>query len=223
MRIVNTHIKNNVVSSVVNIYGPPGIGKSELAIHIGRHLLKEGSNVYFIDLNKMDSIFLLNDELTWYFYEPKQIQLLILDNADHYWSSEKLMSILSKYINKLNILITSRKQVTFTHEVNNISIPLNRLTVNDCVSLIVSVLNGLHDHAAQICLQFNNIPQAVLAIGPVKHNQIRMTSHELLSDYQNQQLNFFMLLDQSINGSVSFIAAAFLWNVKNLASDCTGT
>ena len=211
-----------MASTVVNIYGPPGIGKSELAIHIGRHImLKERSNVYYIDLNKTDSIFSLSDNLSWYLYEPEQIQLLILDNADHYWSDKKLMSVLSKYVNKLNILITSRKQVTFTHEVNSKSIPLNKLTVNDCISLIVSVLASVHEHANQICLQFNNIPQAVLlAIGPIKHNQIRATSQELLSDYQNQQLNLFMPLDQSINGSASFIAAAFLWNIKNLVSDC---
>ena len=219
------YIKNSVASTVVNIYGPPGIGKSELAIHIGRHMLQEGSCVYYIDLNKTDSIFSLNDkvERSSYLCEPEQIQLLILDNADHYWSNEKLMSVLSKYVNKLNILITSRKQVTLTHEVNNYSIPLNKLTVNDCTSLVVSELASLHKHANQICLQFNNIPQAVLlAIGPIKHtgNQIQAISQKLLSDYQNQRLNLFMPLDQSINGSASFIAAAFLWNVKNLVSDC---
>ena len=84
---------------IVSIVGPPGFGKSTLAIHVGHTVCNGGTNVHYVNLQDLSRVDLLREHilLTVQFQEQKQSidpvlawarelkveTLLILDNCDH--------------------------------------------------------------------------------------------------------------------------------------------
>ncbi len=48
---------------VVSIVGPPGIGKSTIAIHIGHTFVEEGTTVYYVDMIEVSSMTALAEKV----------------------------------------------------------------------------------------------------------------------------------------------------------------
>ena len=43
-------------SRVISIVGPPGFGKSTLAIHVGHNMVREGITVHYVDMMEVSSM-----------------------------------------------------------------------------------------------------------------------------------------------------------------------
>ena len=135
-------------SRIVNIAGPPGFGKSTLAIHIGHRMLVDGVLVHYVDMREISSMRSLAEKILDsndnaittidHLYKwAKQIYqnrtLLILDNCDDmlqnqtgYHELQKVVIKLLEGSTKLRILVTSRLRMLllpnqFTHSLHNLS------------------------------------------------------------------------------------------------------
>lgn len=230
-KIIN-YIKNSTSSVVINIFGAPGIGKSEIAKYIGNVLQNEEMNIFYVDLNQAGlSLHSLNAKLSKESSKclrgTEKIQLLIFDNCGYCWHDNHLITVLSNYVynnSKLVVLITTRNKLTLPKWINFIPYPLREIPEDSCISLVVH-FSGLHaEYARQICSRLNNIPLAVqLAISAIKHDynpsKVNYFLSEALND-RNRKFNIFTSLDGSMNQSASFIASAFWWNFKQLATEC---
>ena len=123
-------------TSIVDIYGSPGFGKSTLAIHVGHHMLKKGFFVHYVNLdecpkdgvqqyiaervrnsdNQQETVN-FNKFLQWVkgrnFYD-----LILLDNCDEALQSQKgdLQSAVEKIVaqsQNFKFLITSREATSY--------------------------------------------------------------------------------------------------------------
>ena len=132
---------------IISIVGPPGFGKSTLAIHIGHEMVADGVLVYYVDMTEVSSKQALaekilagdpgvvaiksitTDRLYNWARNLHQRTLLILDNCDGILhNTTDLPTVIEELLDsspRLKILITSRKSVLqenhFTYRLQNLS------------------------------------------------------------------------------------------------------
>ena len=110
---------------VVNLYGPPGFGKSTIAIHIGHAMLKEDIDVHYILAEYLQGVDTLKKTLAnitetgrgktltqWAksLERKERKSLLILDNVDgNYWVQDNSIQELRK--NFINVLQSNSKNI----------------------------------------------------------------------------------------------------------------
>ena len=137
----------NSDSRIISIIGPPGFGKSTLAIHIGHRMVADGVLVYYVDMREIssmqslaekiidsnDTIITLDQLFTWARELDKNKTLLIFDNCDDMLQNQanysELQNVVTKLLKKsltLKVLITSRQRVLvelnqFTHSLHSLS------------------------------------------------------------------------------------------------------
>ena len=121
---------------IVSIVGPPGFGKSTLAIHVGHAACNRGTTVHYVNLQDLSCVDLLRQHilLTVQFQDQKQSvdpvlawarelkveTLLILDNCDHTLDKiqsefQTLLMNMIKHSPYLKVLITAMPVVSFLH------------------------------------------------------------------------------------------------------------
>ena len=186
MEMLMKHIDfYNHSTRVINIYGPPGFGKSTLAIHVGDAAVRKGVNVHYVNmvdmpdkevkqglarkiLKKADFDDLLewvrNFEYHFWYYQL----LLIIDNCDEVLHSqrEEFLNAITRLVEsslKVRIVLTSRELATLPeyldwYKVNEIS----ATAASELLDLKVSKRVGLtSSQREQIAELTENVPLAL--------------------------------------------------------------
>ena len=196
MRIID--FRNNSESDIriVNIIGPPGFGKSTLAIHIGHEMVRKGVVVYYLNVaefsDKAVKIALAEkvldnsdivvckqvtfERLLRWARECFLNTLLILDNCDDVLNNhgegfhDAIMKVVEESLN-IKVLMTSRRVATFTKyykwfEVEELA------TAAACELLdhkIPTTIEINHEEKEQIANLIGNVPLALQIIGSLLH------------------------------------------------------
>ena len=176
-------------SRIVSIVGPPGFGKSTLAIHIGHHMVAERVCVYYVDMREVHSMQSLAEKIVdngtnttvnglykWA-RELEQKTLLILDGCDDMLQNEtnyfELQNVTVKLLEqslKLKVLITSRSRITqlnqFIHPLHNLSTEASCELLHDITSYHGTIATSLDSHTCEsIANMVGNVPLALQVVG----------------------------------------------------------
>ena len=172
---------------IVSIVGPPGFGKSTLAIHVGHAVCNGGTNVHYINLQDLSRVDILRQHilLTVQFQDQKQSvdpvlawtrelkveTLVILDNCDHILHKNQsefqtLLKNMIKYSPYLKVLLTAKHVVSFLHSFHNFTI--TELTPEYATELLM-VTSRLSNKtlAATIATLVGNVPLALQVVGKI--------------------------------------------------------
>ena len=151
---------------IVSITGGPGFGKSTLAIYMGNRLMRNGTDVIYIDIDEVTSMHILAyqilrirenslakgnvtmQDLYQWSSSLEQKTLLILDNCDQQFHKNNDFQKVIKRILKhskstmLKILTTSRQQVGYTDNNYHIYI-INELPAYYSCKLLLGITKSL--------------------------------------------------------------------------------
>ena len=118
----------------INVYGPPGWGKSTLVMRFGHQVIEGGTSVVYVNMNDTDKFSLLQRNLHDKIpqcshtrdlpncignqFSATRLLLIILDNTDFAWFEkennaklETFMESLQKYSTTVKVIITSRRDL----------------------------------------------------------------------------------------------------------------
>ena len=180
-------------SRVISIVGPPGFGKSTLAIHIGHKMVREGITVHYVDMMEVSSMQSLAeklldcdsnivairnitvDRLFKWAREQQYRTLLILDNCDDilHRQKEELQRIVKKLTQSsqnLKIIMTSRWKTT---QFNQFQYKLRELnTVASCTLLQNTVSGSINLTLCDAITNLTgNVPLALQVVGALLNIQ----------------------------------------------------
>ena len=119
----------------INVYGPPGWGKSTLVIRFGHQVVEGGTSVVYINMNDTDKFSVLQRDVRDKIPQCSRTQdlpncigkqfntarlLIILDNTDFAWFErennaklESFMESLQKYSSTVKVVMTSRQDLNW--------------------------------------------------------------------------------------------------------------
>ena len=154
------HHLTDEVTRLVNVWGPPGFGKTSVAIRVAHHLQEKNIPVYFASVRGMESKEDLISKVLSMFADDKQVGnissshliiqclqqvqnpfVLILDNADDLLESgdtnrkEHVLRFIEEILNhckQIKLLLTTRESLD--HLSHKLSIYLERINVLDEIS-----------------------------------------------------------------------------------------
>lgn len=190
MKTIISHF-NGSEFDVITLYGSPGFGKSEIAIHVGHKMMELGFKVHYIRVQDIPNVDILirklivvsnsdvilaknnTDSLKEWARSIETTTLLILDNVDgHYWVREysrneiqhHFIEVLCQYSTSLKILVTSQTEIR--SECKYWPLQLPSLALKDCIHLLNNLVRQskayLSDYESKyICESIDNIPLAV--------------------------------------------------------------
>ena len=180
-------------SRVISIVGPPGFGKSTLAIHVGHKMVREGVTVHYVDMVEVSSMQSLAEKvldcdsnivairnitverlLKWA-RERYYRTLLILDNCDDILHRQKealqrIVKKLTESSQNLKIIMTSRLKTT---QFNQFQYPLRELSTMASCSLLQSIVTGGINLTScdAITNLTGNVPLALQVVGALLNIQ----------------------------------------------------
>ena len=154
------HHLTDEVTRLVNVWGPPGFGKTSVAIRVAHHLQEKNFPVYFASVRGVESMEDLVSKLLRMFVDDKQVHhitssdlviqclqqirnpfVLILDNADDLFESEdakrkqhvlRFIEEILTHCKHVKLLLTTRESLDYlTHK---LSIFLEKINVLDEIS-----------------------------------------------------------------------------------------
>ena len=179
---------------IISINGPPGFGKSTLAIHVGHKMVREGVTVHYVDMMEVSSMQSLAEKvldcdsnivairnitverLFQWARERYYRTLLILDNCDDILHRQKedlqrIVKKLTQSSQNLKIIMTSRWK-TFT-QFNQLQYTLRELsTVASCTLLQNTVTGGINLTLCDAITNLTgNVPLALQVVGALLNIQ----------------------------------------------------
>ena len=172
-------------STIISIVGPPGFGKSTLAIHMGHVVTEKGGvAVHYADIYEVQDMTTLNEKLTFLFLGEKRQSneyllmwasklkvptLIILDNCDELLHKHKdpfqnLMKNLVRRSQLLKVMLTAKEMTSFLGSFRNFT--LRELTSESAASVLQKLSDSLNRTTAlEIAGLVGNIPLALQVVG----------------------------------------------------------
>ena len=154
------HHLTDEVTRLVNVWGPPGFGKTSVAIRVAHHLQEKNFPVYFASVRGVESMEDLVSKLLRMFVDDKQVHhiassdlviqclqqirnpfVLILDNADDLFESEdakrkqhvlRFIEEILTHCKHVKLLLTTRESLDYLS--HKLPIFLEKINVLDEIS-----------------------------------------------------------------------------------------
>ena len=180
----------NSAVSIISIVGPPGFGKSTLAIHVGHVITEKGGvAVHCADLYEVKDMTTLNAKLTFlvlgemrhtseellmWASKLKVSTLLIFDNCDELLHKRRntfqnLMKNLVIQSQLLKVILTAKEMTSFLGSFKNFT--LRELSAESAASLLQKLSENLNKTLAlEIARLVGNVPLALQVIGSLLKN-----------------------------------------------------
>ena len=197
---------------IVSIMGPPGFGKSTLAVHVGHAVCNVGITVHYINLQDLSRVDILRQHilLTVQFQDQNQSvdpvlawtrelrveTLLILDNCDHilHKNQSEFQSLLKNMIKNspcLKVLLTAKHVVSFLHSFHSYTI--TELTPEYATELLM-ITSKLSNKtlAATIAKLVGNVPLALQVVGKILNER---TVESVIKQLQTDHISTLSPID----------------------------
>ena len=177
---------------VVSIDGPPGFGKSTLAIKVGHQMVRKGTNVLYVNMRKVFSMQVLDEKvckgagitavkIKSMFHWARNLSyntLLILDNCDdilqnHPRNFQKVMQTVVETSPIIKVLLTSRHKVTLLDD--SYRYTLHELSHHSACQLLETTIKGIKldsDTRGAIANLTGNVPLALRIIGSLLNQPV---------------------------------------------------
>ena len=185
------HHLTDEVTRLVNVWGPPGFGKTSVAIRVAHHLREKNFPVYFASVRGMKSMEDLVSKLLSIFLDDKQVSrisssdlviqcfqqirnpfVLILDNADDLLECEdakrkqhvlRFIEEIITHCKEIKLLLTTRESLDYLS--HKLSIYLEKINVLDGISSahLVRLLlpDALEDDCKCVVRECGNVPMSM--------------------------------------------------------------
>ena len=185
------HHLTDEVTRLVNIWGPPGFGKTSVAIRVAHHLQDKNFPAYFASVRGMKSMEDLVSKLLSIFVDDKQVSrisssdlviqclqqirnpfVLILDNADDLLESEdakrkqhvlRFIEEIITHCKEIKLLLTTRESLDYLS--HKLSIYLEKINVLDEISSahLVRLLlpDALENDCKCVVRECGNVPMSM--------------------------------------------------------------
>ena len=223
---------------VVTIVGPPGFGKSTLAIKVGHIFLQEGVAVHYVDLTDVLTLDMLAEKimasasglassnaslssLQVWLHEQSTPTLVIIDNCDNL--IENLQREFFDFLRKIQLssdpkivkyLLTSQKRVVDIDKARLLEI-YNLTTKAACQLLGKIVTNLTEQDKTDIAELTGNVPLALEIVGTILNYPNAPTVHSIIHDLKENPIP--TLSQREIHSSVNIsIGLAYKYLPKEL-------
>lgn len=218
---------SNHSTRIINLFGPPGFGKSTLAIHVGHAAVRKGVEVHYINMEEFpekgikqvlakkllkkgndadfEQFLLWLGEYRYWYYQI----LLIFDNCDDILHNQrgKFHSVLTKIVESslyVRILTTSREVAALPeyfdwHKVDEISDD----AANRLLDLKVPKRVGLSAHQRnQIVKLTGNVPIALQIVGSLLHLPNAPSPGKVIQELEKDPIHFLSPKDFPANKQI---------------------
>ena len=169
----------------INVYGPPGWGKSTFVIRFGHRIVESGrTNVVYVEMNDCRTLSVLEQHLHEKIPQCKHTQdlpncierhfsghnnglLIILDNTDDHWFKsehnrklENFMEKLQRHSNVVKVIITSRRDLNWKPLDGFVTYTPLKVSNKTCADIFLHKHNDLK-LARKVCERLGNTPLPV--------------------------------------------------------------
>jgi len=196
---------------VVSIDGPPGFGKSTLAIKVGHRMVHKGINVLYVDMLKVFSMQVLAEKvckgagivirkvvrIERIFHWARDLSyntLLILDNCDdilqkHKDDFQRVIQMVVERSPIIKVLMTSRHKVTLLDD--SYRYTLHELSYHSACQLLEATIKGIKldfNTRGVIANLTGNVPLALRIIGSLLNQPVPPSPETIIKELMQKPI-----------------------------------
>ena len=194
----------------VSVVGPPGVGKSTLAIHTGQRMEKRGMVIHYVDLYQVLDMssaksnilrgvefhaeFALSDPVLVWARRVDTQTILILDNCDDILHNNKdkfqaLVKDILRSSSLIKTLLTTKQMASFLGEF--LIYRLSELSTESAIALLRKLDRNIEPSQAHIISELvGRMPLALQVLGSLLHLPEPPSSKVIITELQRQPIAF---------------------------------